>query len=547
MANTAPSAPERARAVRGPWPDPIIVSAGAPSAKVMAFHGVTALAKDARLTYAIEVLVQHRGDWHTVDGPWRVVGRGVALTAALVASTGVVVAGEWRFTPSASLEQGYSDNVDLDRKGQEEGDASTSVTGGMRINGTGNRLNMGVNYAITRVTFWSDSDRDEFRHNMTGRSDIEVFENFLFFNDQASVREVFIDNSGAVSGSDLNANANRETVGSFNAGPVMRFRLGDFANAAASYRYNTTIIGGGADDSDSHRFSFDLTDGQITPTLGWSLRLNHNKTITHGDNPSDAQSNADLNLNYAYSRTLSFLAGAGYEDVDDDNVSDDVTGITWNAGFDWRPSPKTQLRSTFGKRFQADNLNVFARYAPTSRTSFVLTFDQTLESSSQRLSRRLGDLFIDENLDFIDDVTGLPFDPTDPGLSFEDETTRRDSLALAASTSRGRNSYSMRVFANEISSDVGGTDEFVYGLTGSWNRSFSRAASGNMSLSYRNTDFDTADGREDDFYTAALGVTYRLSSSLSSSFSYNFTLRDSNLGANDLEENAVALRVSKTF
>ena len=239
--------------------------------------------------------------------------------------------------------------------------------------------------------------------------------------------------------------------------------------------------------------------------------------------------------------------GVAGEDIDDDSLDDDTTGPTWSAGFDWRPSTRTQLRATFGRQFQDDNLNVLARYNPSSRTAFVLTVEQTLESSAQRLSRRLDRLFIDENLDFIDDVTGLPFDPTEPGLSFEDETIRRDAVNLSMTATRGRNNFSVQGFANEETSDVDDTSEFIYGVSGNWGRSLSRTMSGNLSLSYRNTDFDTLDGRVDDFYTAALGLTYRLSPDLSSSFSYSFTLRDSNASVNDLEENAVSLRVSKTF
>lgn len=512
-----------------------------------AFHDVTGLAKDARLNFDIGLLAQDRGDWHAMDGQWRDVRRGVALSVALAATTGTAQAGEWRFSQTASIEQAYSDNVDLDRKGQERDDASTLVTGGMAINGNGRRLDLGVNYSITRITFWSNSDDDEFRHTMTGRTDVELIENYLFFDAQSSVREDFIDNAGAVSGSDFNANDNRQTVASFNAGPTLRFGLGEFANASLRYRYSSTLIGGGADDSDTHTGTFSLSDGRLTPDLGWSFRASHSKTITDGDDPSDTRTTADLNLTYRLSNSLDLLGGVGWEDIEDDTLDEDTTGITWNAGFNWRPSPKTQLRATYGRQFQDDNLNIIGRYNPTRRTSFVLTFEQTLETSGQRLSRRLDRLFIDENLDFIDDVTGLPFDPTDPGLSFDDETIRRDSLAFTASTTRGRNSFSLRVFANEETSDVLDTNEFIYGTTGSWGRSLSRAMRGNVSLSYRNTDFDSLDGRVDDFYTAALGLTYRVTSDLSSSFSYNFTLRDSNLNGNDLEENAVSLRLSKSF
>ncbi|MEX2649901.1 MAG: outer membrane beta-barrel protein [Alphaproteobacteria bacterium] len=188
-----------------------------------------------------------------------------------------------------------------------------------------------------------------------------------------------------------------------------------------------------------------------------------------------------------------------------------------------------------------------ARYSPTGRTSFISTFSQTLDNSERRLADSFGFIFVDENGDFLDDRTGLPFDPTEPGLSFDSGTVRQDSFRLTMTGSRGRNNFSLSGFFNERSSDRLGTDEFVIGGNASFGRSLSRAMRANVNLSYRNTDFDTADGREDDFYTAGLNLSYRLASDLSTALTYNFTLRDSSISAGDLHENAVSVRLSKSF
>lgn len=513
---------------------------------VVSFHDVTGHLKESRLPARSAYASIDRGEWQAMDGQWRDLGHGVVLTFALVATAGAAHGADWQVTPGAGIEQAFSDNVDLDRKGEEESDLSTALTASVGVVGTGRHLSLNLNYSISRVTFWSSSDRDEFRHNLTSSAQSELLDDFLFFDSQASVREQFIDNTQGVSGSSANSSENRDTVASLNTSPFIRFRLEDFADATLRYRYNTTLVGQ-SNDSDTHTASFNLDDGLVTTNLGWALRLEHSKQISSGNDPSDRRSTADLNFDYAINQQFSLLSGVGYEDIEDGNLADNPKGVTWNVGFDYSPSRRANLRATYGRRFDDDNVNVSASWRPSSRTDFVMTFAQTLDNSSRRLSSALGNLFVDENGDFIDDVTGLPFDPTEPGLSFDNETVRQDALTLALNATRGRSRFGLRGFLTERSSDVDQTDELVTGGSATWSRTLSRTTTGNLSLSYRNTDFDTADGREDDQYTAALNFTYRLSPDLTTALSYDYTLRDSTIGTNDLEENAVSIRLNKTF
>lgn len=481
-------------------------------------------------------------------GPaWRTVGHGIVASVAVVASAGAPDAAEWRFTPSASLEQAYSDNVDLDREGLEESDLSTSVTASISGSGAGRHLDLNLSYSISRVTFWKDSDRDSFRHNLNSSANAELIDDILFFDTQATAREQFIDNTGAISGSPFNATNNRTTVVNFSAGPAARHRLGDFASAELRYRYNTVLVSQSGDESDIHTGSFQLSDGVIVPRLGWGFSAVQTRRITKGDDPSDERTTVNFDLSYAVDTRLSVNASAGYEVIKDDSLFDAPKGVIWSVGGSYRPSPKTDVSLSYGQRFEQSNVAMSARYSPTGRTSFVSTFSQTLNNSERRLADSLDFIFVDENGDFLDDRTGLPFDPTEPGLSFDSGTVRQDSFRLTMSGSRGRNSYSLSGFFNKRSSDRLGTDEFVLGGAATFGRSLSRAMSANVNLSYRNTDFGTADGRVDDFYTAGLNLSYRLASDISTGLTYNFTLRDASNSTGDLHENAVSVRLSKSF
>ena len=134
--------------------------------------------------------------------------------------------------------------------------------------------------------------------------------------------------------------------------PIVGFIAGVTAPPGKRMGHAGALISGGADDSDTHSATLGLTDGRIAPDLGWSFNANHSRSISDGDDPSDTRSTASLRLTYRATSDLDLIGEGGWEDIDDDSLDDDTTGPTWSAGFDWRPSTRTQLRATFGRQFQ---------------------------------------------------------------------------------------------------------------------------------------------------------------------------------------------------
>lgn len=478
---------------------------------------------------------------------WIAAGGGAAVAMAVVVVSAEASAAEWTRTAAIEFSQTGTDNVRLDQDGQEEGDAITGITPSFGIRGNARRIRLDLNYSLTRLQYWRNSELSEFRHRARGRLDTELIEDFLFFDSQLSVSETFITSQGAVSGSEFNDNANRGTVATMNASPFVRYRLGSFADSEIRYRYSTTLVdSNAANDEDTHTGTFRLDSGNDFTFLGWSLSAE--RSITQSSGQSDIKrTTVGLDLDHALNNRLSLIGSIGYEKIDDATLREQPDGPYWNVGFDSRPGPRTALRATYGQRYEGDDVNVRGSYSMSSAAFFAVSYTRTLETAGQRRSDILRFIEIDENGNFIDTRTGLPVDPDDEGLTFNNSSDLVNRLNLSFSGARGRNSYGITAFASKRQDGAANTNEDTYGVTTNFSRQLQRLLSGSVSLSYRTTDFDTADGRTDDRYTARASLNYTLAPDLSGSVSYTFTRRDSSIAANDLMENAITVRLRKTF
>jgi len=479
---------------------------------------------------------------------WIAAGGGAVAAMAVVLVVPEAGAADWTTGAAVEVSQSSTDNVRLAPDGQEEGDTITGITPSFNVRGVSSRMNLALNYSLTRLEYWRNPELSEFRHRARGSLNTELVEDFFFFDSQLSVSETFITSQGAISGNEFNDNANRGTVATWNASPYLRYRLGSFADSEIRYRYSTTLVdSNAANDEDTHLGAFRLDSGRDFTVLSWGFNAEH--AITASQNQADIKrTTVGLDLRYAVNTQLSLLGTAGYEDINDASLADQPSGLFWNVGFDSRPGPRTALRATYGQRYESQDLNVRASYNYSSAAFLVLTYAHTLETSGQRRSDLLRFIEVDENGNLIDIRTGLPVDPDDDLLTFNNSSNLVDRLNFTFAGSRGRNNYSLNAFAiqRSESTDIT-TNENTYGVSGNFSRQLRRLVSGNVFMSFRTTDFDTADGRTDDTYIARTGLSYTLAPDLTGSLQYTFTRRDSNIAANDLMENALTVRFRKTF
>ena len=243
-----------------------------------------------------------------------------------------------------------------------------------------------------------------------------------------------IDNSGASFIGGLRNDDTVTQVYSVYAGPSVSTHAGDVA-VSANYRFGYTRV--------------ETPDAIVTATDVPAVDIFEDSTIHAADVHAGVQpdvilpvglgagagyvrediSNLDQrvedfhargDVTVPVSRTLALVGGLGYEDVEissrdvlrdgDGNaiigsdgrfvtdrslpryIAYDVSGLIWDAGVLWRPSPRTSLEAHVGRRYGATSVHGTFAYRPTPRSSVNISVYDNVAGFGGRLTDALADL-----------------------------------------------------------------------------------------------------------------------------------------------------------
>lgn len=476
------------------------------------------------------------------------------LVAAFAASAGSsALAEEWRVTPRVEVEEAYNSNVDLAPKGSERSDFITSISPGVSVRGTGRRLSLNFDYDPQQVIFLHESSRNDIRQRFRGFTDAELLEQLLFFEANGSVNQQFINNTGGVGGTTLTGSENLSTVQTYSLGPILRNHLGSFADAETRYRYSAFL----ADtnqiaDTTQQDLSFVLKSGRMFTELGWTLNLlNSDADRKSGGafaGTSSKHQLASVDTQYALNSTFSLLAGAGYEKIEDPTLIDPPNGPIWNVGFQVRPNSVSYARFTIGERFGGSNKSADVNYQISPSARVTARYLQAIQTTQSLAIDNLSQIGVGPSGGLINTSTGRPFLPGDPLFGLQDSAFRQDRFSLNFDLTSGRNTYSAEIFDENREFDTRITDDtHTRGLVVSWARRLTPLMDFNIGASYARSDFPNQADREDDYYSATSGLSYRLSETARARLSYRRTDRRSTAPGSDLREDFVAVTLSKEF
>ncbi len=469
-------------------------------------------------------------------------GPGVALGAVALLVSHEGVAGEWTITPSVTVGETYSDNVDLAPDGAETTALVTEVTPAISIVGNGARVQAFVTTGLTaRHQTRGDDEGTQFDVDLAGTATVEAVRDLLFFDARASVSQQVLDSRKAAS------SANQSTVQTYEASPYLRGHFGGFADGEARYSFTQFLSNSSdASDSETHEIVLTLDSGRDFARVLWSLDLSASKEVRSNDadvNRRDAQ----VNFEYALGRSFSLLGSTGYQFFDDGNPSNKITGVVWDAGFRWRPGPRTELRATYGRHDNSNSAQVDFSYRFSTRTRLTASYGEVLDTSQGQAGQTLANIGVDQGSGtLINSATGLPFNPRDSLSSITDETTRTKTFRVNIDGSRGRNSFGAGFTIERQSVEPSGDDEDSVAVTANWSRRLRRNLDLDLQGSYENKKF-SLDQREDHDYIFDGGLSYSFTTNLSASLNYGYTRRDSNVATEEYVENSVSVYVSMQF
>jgi uncharacterized protein (PEP-CTERM system associated) len=485
-------------------------------------------------------------------------------TAAMLAfalgglGAGTASAEQWRVVPRLTVEQTYNSNIDLSAKGSERSDFVTSISPGAGVRGTGRRLSLNFDYDPEQVFFAHTSDRNELRQRFRGLTNAELIEQLLFFEASGSVNQQFTNNQGAVGGTTLTASNDLRTVQTYSAGPVLRNHFGAFMDTELRYTYSLFKVDS-ADFSDTseNALSFVARSGRDFTSLAWTLTLNGSEAERSGggsaqttqlDGTKTERRLGKLDTQYALNSTWSLLGGVGYETIDDPTLTDSPDGPVWDAGFQVRPNSVSSFRFTAGQRFGGANYNAALDYQFSPNTRMRGAYVQSINTSQGLAVQNLSNLGLSQSGALINTQTGQPFLPGDPQFGLNNQAFKQDRFTLGFSHSSQRNTYSIDIFDEIRTFDSQVTNNtHSRGVNLGFGRSLTPLLSLNIGASYSVSTFENLGDRQDDYYSATSGLSYRLSDTATGRLTYRHTARKSEGGGSDIVEDFVAVSLTKEF
>jgi uncharacterized protein (PEP-CTERM system associated) len=488
------------------------------------------------------------------------------------------IGAEWTITPSVTVAETYTDNVELAPSGQEEDEFITEVNPGISLRGEGRRMTVQADYRMQNLFYAKDSDDNETNHQLRALAEAELIEDSVFVDATSSVSQELISNEDSFGADNLNILDNRTDVVTYSVSPYYRNDFGGNADLLARYTRSGVRFDEGASDSDTDEIDLTLGSGRRFTELTWDVTYHNEQT----DRTSTSQlfggdvdrESALGELGYRLSANFSLLAQVGYENNDFETNRDLEDGTYWGVGGAWRPNQRFTAQALFGEDFTSANLN----WNPTRRTTLQLgwrdrdvgdnpgevwtglasvrtrrTIWQARYAEDSQTTQELQTfepVFLNLNPD-----TGELFPEPIPGQTIPIRVERLPDLRnevflrkrgeASVVVLTGRSTLRFAVFQETREFEISGDDERSRGTNASWNWRFATRTSSILSTGWETIEFrpdENSIDREDDLWFVDASLVNQTRSSgrrLLTSVGYRYTSRDSNEPGRDYDENRV--------
>jgi uncharacterized protein (PEP-CTERM system associated) len=260
---------------------------------------------------------------------------------------------DWKFTPTAGVNETYSDNPTLQRDELAHGQFISEAMGGFALTGQGPRLRMNAAARVHQFVY-TDGDQPNLndREHDYSVSALAKLADDLFLDTSAAGGPQNISAFGPQVSDNLYSMGNRTTVNSWRISPYVQHRYGNVVDMLL--RYSRDGVDAGARNpfgsSTASTGSLNLTSGTAFHTVGWGFSYTHQDMDNRLGGPSSSE-NAAADLRWRYSPQISATASAGYDTYDYKTLGGRTAGRNWSAGFIWTPSARTSLQASFGRHY----------------------------------------------------------------------------------------------------------------------------------------------------------------------------------------------------
>ncbi|NOQ63318.1 MAG: TIGR03016 family PEP-CTERM system-associated outer membrane protein [Methyloprofundus sp.] len=497
-----------------------------------------------------------------------------------------VLAIDFKFAPSLTVQETYSDNIRLATKGNEQGAFVTEITPGLSIRSfNGGRVNANFDYRMQNLFNAGGEGDTQIFHQLNFNSGYEVSRNKLFVNARSSFNQQ--DTTNLRGGDNINNLETRTNIWTAGSSAIWTPHFGSFADAIVNIDFDYV----GNDSAERLTNSMNLREsvlirsGLAFSRVTWNIAFENSTEYRQNDDDVQFQS-GNATLRSWLDRTFNVFTTLGYANNDFDSLDDDSNGFYYTVGAQWRPTWYFDIEAGYGSNWHVSsnislskrtrfNIGYFDRsiglntggawnaslnhYTRMSTWRFSYSEDTTSVQSILLEDTPFSIVGIDGNPILGNDGNPLIFNASVPTLT--DDVLTRQTADFSVSYRTGKSNVQMGGFYEKRAYDQSDNNqETVYGVNASWNWEFIRRSSVLFSPSWQRikrnnitaTGFDLAD-IEDDRYqfttrlTHVMPLTIGRSSVVNLSLEYSFLKQNSTLELNSYVENRVVASIFMSF
>ncbi|MHB1213735.1 MAG: TIGR03016 family PEP-CTERM system-associated outer membrane protein [Thiobacillus sp.] len=469
---------------------------------------------------------------------------------------------EWQFSPSLAARTTYTDNVNQSHSDPQDA-LILSVTPGFSLRSKGSRrVQAAVNYSLTGVARFSDNNSTDLNHNLGANGKAELIEDFLFLDGSASISQELISLLGSPADATTNAD-NRATVGSYSISPYIQKRFGTFAQAMVRYTSSGAIFqNDAANNINSNRLNASLASGTQFNDLSWGLNYSLRDATIQGEQDVKFE-HYGVSLGYGLTRHVRAFGTLGYDKNDYASASGaSISGRSWTAGLGWSPNRRTSVDASFGNTYfgRTYGFNLSHR---THNSTWTAGYNEGTSDFSQLLLNTQPTLAWNCKGTYYPLVSSVPpaagcFIDMAPAFSVPTSIANgifiSKTLQGGVSWSKGKSSLGLNVFdtRRQYQQLVGLPEDETRGISATYGYRLQPHTMLNASLGYTNTRVPAGleslvAARDDDLYTASLGVSHQFDAKLSGALTLRRQQRESNDPASSFDENSISASALMRF
>ncbi len=324
--------------------------------------------------------------------------RAPLAAAALLLLAASPAQADWRATPTLTLSEIWTDNVNLTEDALAHSDLITQVSPGLRVSNRTRRLTVDASAQLHAFAYLHDSDKrglnGEFGTDNPGVNSVqrsyrgnlrgELAQDLFFIDATAARGQQNISAFGPRVTNDAYSRNNRTDIESWSISPFLVHRFGSIASG--QLRYTRDSVGGGEQigfrRTGGDTIQATLASGPAFRTIGWGFNYT-DQDLNGGRYGDSSRQNLMANLSYMISGRLSLLGNAGYDRYEYEGLGGGEQGANWSLGFRWTPSARTMLQATAGRHFYGNTGSLLATHR-TRKTSWNLNYSDAITTSRQQ-------------------------------------------------------------------------------------------------------------------------------------------------------------------